>query len=236
MHVKKISRLILAASLATPAMAFMPMSAQAGGSANIGIANMYLWRGLDVSSSTAQVSGTLQYNHDSGFYAGTWASSLGGSIGGGVDTSDDSYTFPGNYELDLYAGYSGSAGDFKYDISYWEYLYPEAGDVDAGLGDTDASDLVLSVSYDMFSAAAYIGMDSDLPDAVYYTLGVSSGKFGAVYGFWTGDDDALDYSHITLSYNPIESLTFKLSMASSGDTEVEEDPLVQVSYTWGFDL
>lgn len=224
MHTRNLSRMVLAASLVAPAMLLMPMSAQAGATANVSVANMYLWRGMDVSASDAQVSGTLQYNADSGFYAGGWASSTWAGAG---------------YELDLYAGYGGTAGGIKYDISYWEYLYPESGFVagdDVGLGDTDASDLVLSVAYDMFSAAAFINADSDLPDAVYYTLGLSSGKFGGTFGFWTGDDDALDYSHITVSYNPIETLTFKLSMASSGDTEVEEDPLVQVSYTWGFDL
>lgn len=224
MSTKYLSRMVLAASLVAPAMLVVPMSAQAGATANVSVANMYLWRGQDVSGSAAQVSGTLQYNADSGFYVGGWASSSWAGAG---------------YELDLYGGYAGTAGDFKYDVSYWEYLYPEAGFVagdDVGLGDTDASDLVLSVAYDMFSAAAYINTDSDLPDAVYYTLGASMGKFGATFGFWTGDDDAADYSHITLSYNPIETLTFKVSMASSGDTEVEEDPLVQASYTWNFDL
>jgi uncharacterized protein (TIGR02001 family) len=205
-------------------MMFIPVGAQAGATANVSVANMYLWRGMDVSGSEAQISGTLQYNADNGLYAGGWASSSWAGSG---------------YELDLYAGYGGSYNDFKYDISYWEYLYPEAVNGTTGsddLGDNDASDLVLSVGYNMFSAAAYINTDSDLPDQVYWTLGVSAGKFGAVYGFWTGDDDATDYSHLTLSYNPIETLTFKVSMASSGDTEVEEDPLVQVSYTWNFDL
>jgi uncharacterized protein (TIGR02001 family) len=225
MQTKKISRLVLAASLAAPAMMFIPVGAQAGATANVSVANMYLWRGMDVSGSEAQISGTLQYNADNGLYAGGWASSSWAGSG---------------YELDLYAGYGGTAGDFKYDISYWEYLYPEAGFVpgdDVGLGDTDASDLVLSAGYGMFSAAAYINTDSDLPDQIYWTLGVAAGKFGATLGTWTGDDDdATDYSHLTLSYNPIETLTFKVSMASSGDTEVEEDPLVQVSYTWNFDL
>lgn len=228
MQKKYLGRMVLAASLAAPAMVLMPMGAQAGTTANIGVANMYLWRGLDVSGSNAQVSGTLQYNHDSGFYIGGWASSAwgGNSVAGDL-----------GYELDLYGGYGGSFNDFKYDVSYWEYLYPEGGAaVDTDLSDTDASDLVLSLGWKMVSAAAYINMDSDLPDAVYYTLGVTVDKFGATYGFWTGDDDALDYSHLVLSYNPIETLTFKLSMASSGDTEVEEDPLVQVSYTWNFDL
>lgn len=231
MHTKYLSRMVLAASLAAPAMVLMPMSAQAGTTANISVANMYLWRGLDVSASDAQVSGTLQYNADSGLYAGGWASSTWAGAG---------------YELDLYAGYAGTAGDFKYDISYWEYLYPEAGFVandDVGLSDTDASDLVLSIGYNMFSAAAYINMDSDIDDDIYYTLGATMGKFGLTFGFWTrddGDDPGTgtgdEYSHLTLSYNPIETLTFKASMASSDDGTTEEDPLVQVSYTWNFDL
>lgn len=228
MHTKNLSRMVLAASLVAPAMLLMPMSAQAGATANVSVANMYLWRGMDVSASDAQVSGTLQYNADSGFYVGGWASSTWAGAG---------------YELDLYGGYAGAAGDIKYDISYWEYLYPEAGAIDAGLSDTDASDLVLSVGYNMFSAAAYINMDSDIDDDIYYTLGASMGKFGVLFGFWTredgddpGDGVGDEYSHITLSYNPIETLTFKASMASSDDGTTEEDPLVQVSYTWGFDL
>lgn len=95
MHTKKLSRLMLAASLAAPAMVFMPMGAEAGTRpANISVANMYLWRGLDVSASDAQVSGTLQYNADSGFYVGGWASSTWAGAG---------------YELDLYGGYAGTA-------------------------------------------------------------------------------------------------------------------------------
>lgn len=227
MRTKKLSNLAIAAALATPALA-LPLSAQAEVSANVGIANMYLWRGLNVSGSHPQVSGGLDYSHESGFYAGTWASSIWDGLG---------------YELDLYVGYGASVGDFTFDISFWEYLYPAATSTETtdgftDLTDSDASDLVISIGYDMFSAAAYINTDSDLPDAIYFTLGVEWDKFGATYGIWTGDatDEGTDYSHLTLSYNPIDTLTFKLSKAFSGDFDVEEDPLFQVSYTWNFDL
>lgn len=230
MHTKYLSRMVLAASLTAPAMAMVPMNAQAELSANVGVANMYLWRGLNVSESDAMVSGGLDYGHESGFYAGTWASSVWAGAG---------------YEWDLYLGYGGSIGDFSYDISYWEYLYPTA-DVDSSLSDTDTSDFVISLGYKMFSAAAYIVADSDAVDGVYYTVGAGWDKFGITYGIWTGDVTKasagaaqLDYSHVTLSYNPIETLTFKLSKAFGevgGTGTMEEDPLVQVSYTWNFDL
>lgn len=226
MQIKKLNKLAAAVALTVPAFALPLSSAQAEVSADIGIANMYLWRGLNVSESNAQVSGTLKYGHESGLYAGGWTSSTWAADGLG-------------YELDLFFGYGGSIGDFTFDVSFWEYLYPTAGFVpgdDVGMGDTDASDLVIGLGYNMLSAAAYINTDSDLPDAIYYTLGLTMAQFGATYGIWTGDDDALDYSHLTLSYNPVDSLVFKASMAFSGDTEVEEDPLVQVSYTWAFDI
>lgn len=229
MQIKKSGSLAAAVALAIPALA-LPMSAQADVSANVGVANMYLWRGLNVSGSDAQVSGGLDYSHESGFYAGTWASSVWEGLG---------------YELDLYLGFGGSVGDFSYDVSFWEYLYPTA-DVDSSLTDTDTSDFVISIGYDIFSAAAYIVADSDAVDGIYFTVGLDWGKFGVTYGIWTGDvtdisseDGGLDYSHLTLSYNPVDTLTFKLSKAFAGDNAdgfLEEDPLFQVSYTWNFDL
>ena len=38
---------------------------------------MYLWRGQDVSAGTANVSGSLDFTTDAGFYVGTWISSAG---------------------------------------------------------------------------------------------------------------------------------------------------------------
>jgi len=53
----------------------------------------------------AAVQGGLDYEHASGFYAGGWGSN--------VDFGDGT-----SYELDLYAGFSGSVEELGYDVGY----------------------------------------------------------------------------------------------------------------------
>ena len=50
-------------------------------SASVGVANMYLWRGYDLGDGDAAISGDLKATHDSGAYAGIWASSGDASWG-----------------------------------------------------------------------------------------------------------------------------------------------------------
>lgn len=59
------------------------------------LASQYRFRGISLSDEKAAIQGTINVNHDSGFYAGLWASSLDGfgELGGS------------NVELDLYGGY-----------------------------------------------------------------------------------------------------------------------------------
>ena len=84
-----------------------PIAAQAEVSAGISLATMYLWRGQDVSNSAPEISGSLDYSHSSGFYAGMWTSSEA----------------PGHsYEQDLYVGYAKSFGDFGIDLAIYEFL------------------------------------------------------------------------------------------------------------------
>jgi uncharacterized protein (TIGR02001 family) len=83
-------------------------AAHAEVSGSAAIASSYNWRGFDLGSGTPAFSGELRYTA-SGFYVAGWASS--GDTTGGT-------------ELDLYTGYAGSVGDFKYDVSYISYNYP----------------------------------------------------------------------------------------------------------------
>ena len=66
-------------------------SALAEVTGNIGATSNYLWRGTTQTSNEAAIQGGLDYAHDSGFYAGTWASN--------VDFGDET-----SYELDFYGG------------------------------------------------------------------------------------------------------------------------------------
>jgi uncharacterized protein (TIGR02001 family) len=98
----------------------MASSAMAGVSMNVGATSNYMWRGYTQSGEDAAISGGLDYAHDSGFYAGTWTSSLGG----------------GQYELDGYLGFGGEfATDFSYDVGYIYYAYPIDDTVEADFGE-----------------------------------------------------------------------------------------------------
>lgn len=218
---KKLASVAVAAAMAVPAM-MVATPAQAGASADITVSNMYLWRGQSVSSPGAAVSGSLSYSADNGVYGGLWTSSEGAA---------------GSHETDLFIGYSTSLGDVGVDVSFWEYMYPEAG-TDADISDTDASDFVLGLSYEGFGFGAYINADSDNDDNSYYTLSYGMDKYSVTYGMWDLENPGDDYSHVTLGYSATDELSFAVSFASSGLSSggVEEDPLFQVSYTKSFDL
>lgn len=115
-------RLALAASAATAFAA--PAYAQdeqepAGGNGGLDISATvtgvtdYRFRGVSESGRDPAVQGSIDLTWN-GFYAGAWASSI-------ARTADT------NVELDLYAGYAGSAGSIEYEIGAIAYLYP-AGD------------------------------------------------------------------------------------------------------------
>ncbi len=219
---KKLMPLAIASVMSVPAMmAVTP--AQAEMSASFAISNMYLWRGQNLTPSGAAASGSLDYSHESGFYAGVWTS-----------TETD------GHETDLYLGFGGEVNGFGYDISFWEYLYPEEGTAQ-DLGDTDASELVIGLSYAGFGVTAYTATDSDKDDDNYFTLSYGMDKVSVTYGFWDLENPGNEYSHITVGYQATDELSFGVSIASNdvADTAagaVEEDPLFTVTYSKSFDL
>jgi uncharacterized protein (TIGR02001 family) len=235
---KRFTTFTGASALAVSALA-TPMAAQAELSATVGFSNFYLWRGQNISanidgntvySGSPQIAGSLDWGHDSGFYVGAWGSNEG--LNG--------------TETDLYAGFGGEVGGFSYDISYWWYLYPEAGGTgpDTGIGDTDLSEAVLSLGYGPVSVGVYMSVDTELQgvsgsDYIYYTIGFDFlEKFNLTYGGWSYDEAGNEeYSHLQFSYAPLDELTFTVSMAFE-DTQygIEEDPLFHVAYSKSFDL
>jgi uncharacterized protein (TIGR02001 family) len=231
---KKLLPLTGAAALALTATA-TPITANAGVSASMAFSNMYLWRGQNISSGSAAISGSLDYSHESGFYAGVWGSNESASFLGVNGT-----------ETDLYAGFAGKAGEFSYNISYWWYLYPQGAGLgpETGLSDTDLSEAVLTVGYGPVSAGIYMGVDTELQgvegsDYFYYTLGFNFlEKFNLTYGGWSFDEDGNnEYSHITFTYSPTNELSFTVSKAMEDiEDSIEEDPLFQVTYKKSFDL
>lgn len=92
--------------------------ADAGGfgevSGSLTLASDYMFRGISNSNNEPQVQGDLTWAHDSGVYAGVWASNT--DFGG-----------PGNsMEIDPYVGFARPIGDsgVSYDVGVWSYNYP----------------------------------------------------------------------------------------------------------------
>ncbi len=215
----------VAAALVTGGSFAVPLAAQAELSTTIGVANMYLWRGQNLTPSGAQAHGSLDYTKG-GFYAGVWAT-----------TETD------GHETDLYLGYGGEIGGFSYDVSYWKYLYPEdcTAVPSCDLGDNDLSEVVLSAGFGPVTAAAYIAVESEADDDKYYTVDASFGKFNILYGWWDLENPGNEYSHFTLSYSATDEITMAVSMLDNDGVTPEtggltENPLFYVGYTKSFDL
>jgi uncharacterized protein (TIGR02001 family) len=105
-------------------------------SANVALTTDYMYRGISQSNEGPAVSGGLDYAHESGFYLGTWASSV--EFGAG----DDDTTL----EVDFYGGIGGELSNgISWDVGGLYYMYPNT-DADAA-GDYDFVEGNLSLGY-----------------------------------------------------------------------------------------
>ena len=167
-------------------------------SANITLASEYRFRGVDLSGGDPALQGGVDLAHGSGFYVGSWASTL-----------DNDTVGYGDVELDIYGGWSGDLSDaVSVDVGVIGYLYP-----DAGPGDFDYIEFYSSVGFGLGPAEATLGVayapDQDSLGStdnlyLYTDLGVGvpgtpltvTGHVGYTDGFltFTNDSKAWDWS------------------------------------------
>jgi uncharacterized protein (TIGR02001 family) len=184
MNMKKISTLCLAASTlfaASSAMAWE--SGDHSTSASVALSSDYVWRGYSQTDEDWAISGSFDYAHASGFYAGTWASN--------VDFGDDT-----SAELDIYAGFGGETdGGLGWDFGVLRYIYPGEN--------YDWNEAYASLRYSFFSVG--VAHSSDVyasgDTGTYYTLGfdydLSAGiALSAGVGYYNYDDDVLDAGNV----------------------------------------
>jgi len=85
-------------------------------SANVSLTTDYRYRGISQTRLKPALQGGLDYNHPSGFYVGTWLSTIKWIKDFGGDA---------NLEWDIYGGYKGEIQkDFTYDVGLLRYQYP----------------------------------------------------------------------------------------------------------------
>ena len=80
-------------------------------SANAAIVSDYRFRGISLSDRNPAIQGGIDVSMDNGLFVGSWASSVANTGGS-------------NVELDLYAGYGGSAAGLDYTVTVLGYFYP----------------------------------------------------------------------------------------------------------------
>lgn len=123
-----------AAPVATPEHTF---------TGNVTLASEYLYRAIAQTNHKPAIQGGFDYTNASGFYAGTWGSSISwlGDAGAG--------SF--NMEWDLYGGYKTEvAKDTTVDVGVLKYYYP--GKLAAGATSPDTLEVYGAVTYSFLTA------------------------------------------------------------------------------------
>ena len=100
----------LSHGLVAAGLSFAAMTAHAEITGTVTAASDYDFRGITQSAQDPVLQGSIDYAHESGLYAGIWASN--------VDFGDDA-----DVEVDYYAGWSGGE-DLTYDVGLVWYSYP----------------------------------------------------------------------------------------------------------------
>ena len=197
-------------------------------SANVGVTNNYLWRGLTQSINEPAVQGGIDYASDSGFYVGTWASNVSYD-------SDDAYS----YEHDMYFGWGGESGGITYDFSYLYFNYDENagydfGEVTAaiGVGNFSASvSLLANAEPDEgpgedfgFAQASYTSLDYAIPLSNGAEVGLHAGfhEGDFMYSFNGATDDYWDYN-ISIAKDGFFAMVSMTTLGDDDDSDGVED-------------
>ncbi|MCB2048219.1 MAG: TorF family putative porin [Novosphingobium sp.] len=196
------------AMLATPAFAEDKSESDISISGNASVVSEYRFRGVGLSGGDIAVQGGIDVGHSSGFYVGTWGSSLADCGPGTI--ADACY---GSVELDLYGGWSGDIADgITADVGAIYYAYPNSRKT-VPATDYDYIEFYASLGFTVGPAEATVGV-AYAPDQnslgstdniyVYTDLGVDipdtplslSAHLGYTDGFltYTADGKAFDWS------------------------------------------
>lgn len=241
----KTSTKFMASAVAASALSFGALApAQADISASVSIASSYLWRGIDLSSGTPAVSGDLSYSLGA-FYTGLWASS--GDTNGNNNNGNQNGT-----EYDIYAGVGQSFGDFSYDLSVWNYVYPNQSTSEDSFG--ALTETILTLNYGPMS---FTWIENIANQAVngsfltsngydgyrYFSLSATFGQFSVLLG--AHDDleptdpkaNASTYgnaTHVDVSYAYNDNLSFTFSQFVDDENfeqyQLDDDLKFVVSY------
>lgn len=232
MRNKILSGLIIACSLA---VGYGNADESNGISANVNLANDYVWRGLPQHGDDAEItiSGGFDFDAGNGFAVGVWGSNVSAT---NITTEEVTATLSADVtaavvetasvEVDIYASYAGEIEGVGYEVGYIGYLYPNATSLDFG-------EVYISGSFADFGVTYYLGLDEAADNVeVTYDLAINddvSANF--VFGNYTDSNSyygvgagisfgGLDYSanYIAADYEDADTdstNSFVVSVGSS---------------------
>lgn len=213
------STIRLATGVAALIAGFSGASASAQDSAwevsgNVAYTSDYRFRGVSLSGNEFAIQGGIDAGHESGFYAGTWASS--------IDTFAGSET-----ELDFYAGYGWEVEGLSFDVGAIGYFYPGSDDTEyyEAYGSVSGTAGIVGLTAGVAYAPEqdnlgeddnlYVYGDAELPlgespVSLALHIGVEDGAFG---------DEKVDYSvSLDKTVGPVD-----VSLAFIGTDQDEDD-------------
>jgi len=194
MKLNKLSTVLAASALLATSSAMAWESGDHSTSASVALGTDYVWRGYSQTQEELAISGSFDYGHASGFYAGLWGSNVDFALNG-----DQAHM-----ELDVYAGFGGEFGEsgVAYDLGVLRYIYPgtDGGDWNEFYGSLSYSYFSVGVAHsgDVYGSdknGTYYsaGFDYDITESIALSAGVGYYDYDdAVYGI-AGTDSATDY-------------------------------------------
>ncbi|WP_150290861.1 TorF family putative porin [Sphingobium estronivorans] len=132
----------LALFFSAPAFAQEEPAGPVAVSGSVALVSDYRFRGVSQTDKGMAVQGGVTVTHESGAYAGTWASNLSGwgTFGGS------------NMELDLFAGYAIPLGGATLDVGLTWYMYPSGAD------ETDFAEPYVKLSSELGPVKGLLGV------------------------------------------------------------------------------
>lgn len=224
MKLKTLSALIFVTSTTLAASSVMAWESEDGThstSGSVALSSEYVWRGISQSDDDPAISGSFDYAHETGLYAGVWASN--------VDYDDDA-----SMEVDAYLGYASEIGEtgIGYDVGFLRYMFPGE--------DYNFNEVYGSLSYSIFTlgiahsgdalgsgkSGTYYNFDAayDLP--MDLTLAAGVGHYDADKATFAAGEDSYSHYYIGLS---TELAGFGLDLTYS-DTDSNAEDINEAIY------
>lgn len=203
--------------------------AAADWSANLGVSTEYVYRGQALSDHDPAVSAGLDFEHESGAFAGAWASTI--DLGNASGRR--------RVELDAYIGYRFEPiGPFGFSTSLIRYSYPD----DTSSFDYDYNEVVIAATiferyslefgysddvYGFDASGRNVELRGDWPVATYWVLGAGLG-YNSVdasprsrYAYWDiGVSTRVSRLAIDLRWFDNEPIPGRISSWSAGSRAV----------------